>query len=93
MFEFKKTTIYQTVVLSSSSSSLAVPPDWFSNPDSLKESVRIASSLDWANIDLSGHPGLCCLSLPYQCLRLFDPLARSRKVTEHCSVAEFNGFM
>ncbi|XP_028984420.1 forkhead box protein J2 isoform X2 [Betta splendens] len=35
-----------------------VPPDWFSNPDSLKESFRIASSLDWANIDLSGHPDL-----------------------------------
>ncbi|KAK2910129.1 forkhead box protein J2 isoform X2 [Channa argus] len=35
-----------------------VPPDWFSNPDSLKESFRIASTLDWANIDLSGHPDL-----------------------------------
>ncbi|XP_041648425.1 forkhead box protein J2 [Cheilinus undulatus] len=35
-----------------------VPADWFSNPDSLKESCRIASSLDWANIDLSGHPDL-----------------------------------
>uniref|UniRef100_UPI0037E776D6 forkhead box protein J2 n=1 Tax=Semicossyphus pulcher TaxID=241346 RepID=UPI0037E776D6 len=35
-----------------------VPPDWFSNPDSLKESCRIASNLDWANIDLSGHPDL-----------------------------------
>ncbi|XP_035528507.1 forkhead box protein J2 [Morone saxatilis] len=35
-----------------------VPPDWFSNPDSLKESFRIASNLDWANIDLSGHPDL-----------------------------------
>uniref|UniRef100_A0A3Q3JK50 Forkhead box protein G1 n=1 Tax=Monopterus albus TaxID=43700 RepID=A0A3Q3JK50_MONAL len=35
-----------------------VPPDWFSNPDSLKESFRIASHLDWANIDLSGHPDL-----------------------------------
>ncbi|XP_041842887.1 forkhead box protein J2 isoform X3 [Melanotaenia boesemani] len=35
-----------------------IPPDWFSNPGSLKESFRIASSLDWANIDLSGHPDL-----------------------------------
>ncbi|XP_072250183.1 forkhead box protein J2 [Leuresthes tenuis] len=35
-----------------------VPSDWFSNPGSLKESFRIASSLDWANIDLSGHPDL-----------------------------------
>lgn len=35
-----------------------VPADWFSNPDSLKESFRIASSLDWANIDLSSHPDL-----------------------------------
>ncbi|XP_074539649.1 forkhead box protein J2 [Halichoeres trimaculatus] len=35
-----------------------VPADWFSNPDSLKESCRIASNLDWANIDLSGHPDL-----------------------------------
>lgn len=35
-----------------------VPADWFSNPDSLKESFRIASSLDWANIDLSCHPDL-----------------------------------
>ncbi|XP_077951046.1 forkhead box protein J2 isoform X2 [Gasterosteus aculeatus] len=36
----------------------AVPADWFINPDSLKESFRIASNLDWANIDLSGHPDL-----------------------------------
>ncbi|KAM9309614.1 forkhead box protein J2 isoform 2-T2 [Pholidichthys leucotaenia] len=35
-----------------------VPPDWFSNPDSLKESCHIASNLDWANIDLSSHPDL-----------------------------------
>ncbi|XP_040900137.1 forkhead box protein J2 isoform X2 [Toxotes jaculatrix] len=35
-----------------------MPPDWFSNQDSLKESFRIASNLDWANIDLSGHPDL-----------------------------------
>ncbi|XP_072316424.1 forkhead box protein J2 isoform X2 [Eucyclogobius newberryi] len=35
-----------------------VPADWFSNTDSLKESFRIASSLDWANIDLTGHPDL-----------------------------------
>ncbi|XP_022612438.1 forkhead box protein J2-like isoform X3 [Seriola dumerili] len=39
-------------------SQYTVPPDWFSNPDSLKESFRIASNLDWANIDLSGHPDL-----------------------------------
>ncbi|XP_019948548.2 forkhead box protein J2 isoform X1 [Paralichthys olivaceus] len=44
-----------TTLLSSAS---AVPPDWFSNPDSLKQSFRIASNLDWANIDLSGHPDL-----------------------------------
>uniref|UniRef100_A0A3B4EWZ4 Forkhead box protein G1 n=1 Tax=Pundamilia nyererei TaxID=303518 RepID=A0A3B4EWZ4_9CICH len=37
---------------------VAVPADWFSNPDSLKESFRIASNLDWANIDLTGHPDL-----------------------------------
>lgn len=35
-----------------------VPADWFSNPDSLKESFRIASNLDWANIDLSSYPDL-----------------------------------
>ncbi|XP_056143113.1 forkhead box protein J2 isoform X2 [Lampris incognitus] len=35
-----------------------VPADWFSNTDSLKESFRIASNLDWANIDLSSHPDL-----------------------------------
>ncbi|XP_035018543.1 forkhead box protein J2 isoform X1 [Hippoglossus stenolepis] len=40
------------------SSATAVPPDWFSSPDSLKESFRIASNLNWANIDLSGHPDL-----------------------------------
>ncbi|XP_016120722.1 forkhead box protein J2-like isoform X2 [Sinocyclocheilus grahami] len=34
-----------------------VPADWFSNADSLRESFRIASSLDWANIDLTSHPG------------------------------------
>lgn len=43
-----------------SSPLLALPPDWFSNPDSLKESFRIASNLDWANIDLSGYPGMFC---------------------------------
>ncbi|XP_021178539.2 forkhead box protein J2 [Fundulus heteroclitus] len=36
----------------------SVPADWFSSPDSLKESFRIASNLDWANIDLSSHPDL-----------------------------------
>ncbi|KAM3873228.1 forkhead box protein J2-like [Diretmus argenteus] len=35
-----------------------LPADWFSNTDSLKESFRIASNLDWANIDLSSHPDL-----------------------------------
>ncbi|KAM9797873.1 forkhead box protein J2 [Neosynchiropus ocellatus] len=35
-----------------------VPADWFSTPDSLKESFRIASNLDWANIDLSSFPDL-----------------------------------
>ncbi|KAF7666816.1 hypothetical protein LDENG_00089330 [Lucifuga dentata] len=39
-------------------SQYTVPADWFNNPDSLKESFRIASSLDWANIDLSDHPDL-----------------------------------
>ncbi|XP_028325807.1 forkhead box protein J2 isoform X2 [Gouania willdenowi] len=39
-------------------SQYTVPPDWFSNQDSLKQSFRIASSLNWANIDLSGHPDL-----------------------------------
>uniref|UniRef100_A0AAU7P116 Forkhead box protein G1 n=1 Tax=Carassius carassius allotriploid TaxID=3142280 RepID=A0AAU7P116_9TELE len=36
----------------------AVRADWFSNADSLRESFRIASSLDWANIDLTSHPDL-----------------------------------
>lgn len=35
-----------------------VPADWFSNVDSLRESFRIASSLDWCNIDLTSHPDL-----------------------------------
>ncbi|KAJ8355016.1 hypothetical protein SKAU_G00225830 [Synaphobranchus kaupii] len=35
-----------------------LPADWFSTTDSLKESFRIASSLDWANIDLSSYPDL-----------------------------------
>ncbi|KAI7806569.1 forkhead box protein J2 isoform X2 [Triplophysa rosa] len=35
-----------------------VPADWFSNADSLRESFRIASSLDWSNIDLTSHPDL-----------------------------------
>lgn len=35
-----------------------LPADWFSNTDSLKESIRIASNLDWANIDLSSYPDL-----------------------------------
>lgn len=39
-------------------SSTIVSPDWLSNPESLKESFRIANSLDWSNIDLSSHPDL-----------------------------------
>ncbi|XP_061918532.1 forkhead box protein J2 isoform X2 [Entelurus aequoreus] len=35
-----------------------VPPDWLSNTESLKESFRMASGLDWANMDLSAHPDL-----------------------------------
>uniref|UniRef100_A0A8C9R050 Forkhead box protein G1 n=1 Tax=Scleropages formosus TaxID=113540 RepID=A0A8C9R050_SCLFO len=35
-----------------------LPADWFSTTDSLKESFRIASNLDWANIDLSNYPDL-----------------------------------
>ncbi|KAK3551139.1 hypothetical protein QTP70_013992 [Hemibagrus guttatus] len=35
-----------------------VPTDWFSNAESLRESFRIASSLDWSNIDLTNHPDL-----------------------------------
>ncbi|XP_048881708.1 forkhead box protein J3 [Brienomyrus brachyistius] len=35
-----------------------LPTDWFSTTDSLKESFRIASSLDWSNIDLSYYPDL-----------------------------------
>ncbi|XP_072536690.1 forkhead box protein J2 [Salminus brasiliensis] len=35
-----------------------VPADWFSHADSLRESFRIASSLDWANIDLTSYPDL-----------------------------------
>ncbi|CAB1334443.1 unnamed protein product [Coregonus sp. 'balchen'] len=40
------------------SHSSVVPADWFSTTDALKESFRIASSLDWANIDLTSHPDL-----------------------------------
>ncbi|XP_024122796.1 forkhead box protein J2 isoform X1 [Oryzias melastigma] len=35
-----------------------LPPDWFCTQDSLKESFRIVSNLNWANIDLTGHPDL-----------------------------------
>ncbi|XP_027002798.1 forkhead box protein J2 isoform X1 [Tachysurus fulvidraco] len=35
-----------------------VSADWFSNAESLRESFRIASSLDWSNIDLTNHPDL-----------------------------------
>ncbi|XP_058250556.1 forkhead box protein J2 isoform X2 [Hemibagrus wyckioides] len=35
-----------------------VSTDWFSNAESLRESFRIASSLDWSNIDLTNHPDL-----------------------------------
>ncbi|XP_033837690.1 forkhead box protein J2 isoform X2 [Periophthalmus magnuspinnatus] len=48
----------QTAPPSEGRTQCTVPADWFSNTDSLKESFRIASSLDWANIDLSGHPDL-----------------------------------
>ncbi|XP_031643114.1 forkhead box protein J3 isoform X3 [Oncorhynchus kisutch] len=40
------------------SHSNVVPADWFSTTDTLKESFRVASSLDWANIDLTSHPDL-----------------------------------
>lgn len=40
------------------SQSNVVPADWLRTTDSLKESFRIAGSLDWANIDLSTHPDL-----------------------------------
>uniref|UniRef100_A0A4W5MTU5 Forkhead box protein G1 n=1 Tax=Hucho hucho TaxID=62062 RepID=A0A4W5MTU5_9TELE len=40
------------------SHSSVVPADWFSTTDTLKESFRVASSLDWANIDLTRHPDL-----------------------------------
>ncbi|CDR01007.1 unnamed protein product, partial [Oncorhynchus mykiss] len=40
------------------SHSSVVPADWFSTTDTLKESFRVASSLDWANIDLTSHPDL-----------------------------------
>ncbi|KAG8435780.1 hypothetical protein GDO86_013645 [Hymenochirus boettgeri] len=33
--------------------SLGLPSDWCSNIDSLKESFRIVSSLDWSSVDLS----------------------------------------
>lgn len=45
------------VLLCLPSPAAVLPPDWFSNTGSLKESFRIASSLDWANIDLTSHPG------------------------------------
>ncbi|XP_054637292.1 forkhead box protein J3 isoform X2 [Dunckerocampus dactyliophorus] len=35
-----------------------MPADWLANTNSLKESFRIASSLDWATIDLTDHPDL-----------------------------------
>ncbi|XP_026796083.3 forkhead box protein J2 [Pangasianodon hypophthalmus] len=35
-----------------------VPADLFSNAESLRESFRIANSLDWSNIDLTNHPDL-----------------------------------
>lgn len=35
-----------------------VPADWFSSAESLRESFRIASGLDWSNIDLTNHPDL-----------------------------------
>ncbi|MEQ2181243.1 hypothetical protein GOODEAATRI_009378, partial [Goodea atripinnis] len=57
----KCSTCYKTCNMANFPSLLpssAVPADWFSNPDSLKESFRIASNLDWANIDLSSHPDL-----------------------------------
>ncbi len=43
----------------------AVSADWFSNADSLRESFRIASSLDWANIDLTSHPGQYYIPVDY----------------------------
>ncbi|XP_036390040.1 forkhead box protein J3-like [Megalops cyprinoides] len=35
-----------------------LPPDWYPNLDALKESCRIASSYNWADVDLSPFQGL-----------------------------------
>ncbi|TSR75274.1 Forkhead box protein J3 [Bagarius yarrelli] len=35
-----------------------IPADRFSSAESLRESFRIASGLDWSNIDLTNHPDL-----------------------------------
>ncbi|XP_041123671.1 forkhead box protein J2 [Polyodon spathula] len=36
----------------------AIPSDWFSSIDSLKESFKIANNLDWSTIDLTQFPDL-----------------------------------
>ncbi|XP_041078412.1 forkhead box protein J2-like [Polyodon spathula] len=36
----------------------AIPTDWFSSIDSLKESFKIANNLDWSTIDLTQFPDL-----------------------------------
>ncbi|XP_062842513.1 forkhead box protein J3 [Trichomycterus rosablanca] len=38
--------------------STALPTDWYPNLDALKESCRIASSYNWADVDLSPFQGL-----------------------------------
>ncbi|CAL8290282.1 unnamed protein product [Merluccius merluccius] len=62
IFEFEynqcRSNINITVSFSLPFPSAVLPADWFSNTGSLKESFRIASSLDWANIDLTSHPDL-----------------------------------
>lgn len=37
--------------------SAGLPSDWYPNLDALKESCRIASSYNWADVDLSPFQG------------------------------------
>lgn len=43
--------------------SAGLPNDWYPNLDALKESCRIASSYNWADVDLSPFQGIINMSV------------------------------
>jgi hypothetical protein len=50
-----------------------LPSDWYPNLDALKESCRIASSYNWADVDLSPFQGAAMKDCECSCITLAYP--------------------